>query len=48
MRGSSRQLHRRSNKSGQPPFKSRNGIPLARNDGAKMTSEEVAALLSGE
>jgi hypothetical protein len=26
-------------------FKMRNGIPLARNDGVKMTSEEVAAAL---
>jgi hypothetical protein len=27
------------------PLKTRNGIPLARNDGVRMTADEVAAAL---
>lgn len=30
---------------GDAPLKTRNGIPLARNDGVRMTADEVAAAL---
>lgn len=47
-----RELCRRINqlaaKSIQPALQTRHGIPLARNDGVKMTTEEVAATLNDE
>jgi len=39
-------LNRLAEKAERPAFKSRHGIPLSRNDGVKMTAEEVAATLN--
>jgi len=41
-----RQINRLAENSDKPAFKTRHGIPLSRNDGVKMTAEEVAATLS--
>jgi hypothetical protein len=41
-----RQINQLAEKSGKPGFRTRHGIPLSRNDGVKMTAEEVAATLT--
>ena len=40
------QINRMTEKPDQPAFKTRQGIPLSRNDGVKMTAEEVALSLN--
>ena len=47
LRALRRRINRLAEKSTPSLFKTRHGIPLSRDDGVKMTAEEVAAILNG-